>query len=173
MKGADHLLLTKRKLSCNLRYEPILQNKINIMPLDETNEFAEAEILLDNDCFGSDAADSPVPTALPVATSYRSSTDSAILSTSNNDHKNTSTTLVTSPGTGRDTDTVLHNVQHKKNVVVGVVSGVFVGAVLLGPIGAVAGGFGGRAIVKHRERRWRRRQSKTAPAGPAFRVQTE
>jgi hypothetical protein len=56
-----------------------------------------------------------------------------------------------------DPNSRLHKELHKKDVLVGIVSGVAVGGILLGPIGAVAGGFGGRYIVKRRERRYRRR----------------
>jgi hypothetical protein len=74
-----------------------------------------------------------------------------------NDH-NSSTLCSASQSIGQNADTVSSlNVQHKKNVVVGVAYGVLLGAVLLGPVGVVAGGFGGRAVVRRCERRWCRR----------------
>jgi hypothetical protein len=168
-----------------------------IMTVDDTNKFAQAELLLDNDHFDSDAVDSSLvaPAAQPVVTTYSTSkTDPAMA----ND-QNSSTPSSGPQGTDQDADMVSHNVQHKKNVVIGVASGVLLGAVLLGPIGAVAGGFGGRAIVRRRERRWCQRQSSvgetttgeaqeeecvvvdviaagndtTTTAGPAFLVVTE
>jgi hypothetical protein len=61
----------------------------------------------------------------------------------------------------------------RRNVAIGVAYGVLLGAVLLGPVGVVAGGFGGRAVVRRRERRWCKRQSSTSTVDPTFRVVTE
>jgi hypothetical protein len=129
----------------------------------DTNKVAETEILLDNDHFDSDAEDLTTPelVAQPVLTSFSAKTDSAM---TNDQNTGTQSSTSTSEGTGQDADMVSHNVQHKKNVVVGVAYGVLLGAVLLGPVGAVAGGFGGRAIVRRRERRWCRRQSSMGEA---------
>jgi hypothetical protein len=146
------------------QYHPYYTKQVFIMTLDDTNKFAKAEILLENDHFGSDAV-----AAQPVVTTLSTYTDSA---KTNGDAQKTSTVYSESQGTDRDADLVLHNVQHKKNVVIGVISGVLLGAVLLGPIGAVAGGFVGRAIVKRRERRWCRRDSSKIAPGPVFREVT-
>jgi hypothetical protein len=143
-----------------------------IMTLDDTNKYAKAEILLDNEHFGSNAVDSQVLTAQPVKATTLSNTTKTYDSVNINEQK-TSTLHSASQGTGRDADMVSHNVQHKRNVVIGVTSGVLLGAVLLGPLGAVAGGFGGHAIVRRRERRWCRRQSRTTTSGPGFPVVTE
>lgn len=139
----------------------------NIMTFDETNKFVEADFLLDNDHFVSDAEDfSPVSAAQPAVSTYSSSKAN---STPANDQANTNTrSSASQQGTDQDADmvshNVQHNVQHKKNVVIGVAYGVLLGAVLLGPIGAVAGGFGGRVIVRRRERRWCQRQSRVGEA---------
>jgi hypothetical protein len=85
----------------------------------DTNKVAEAEILLDNDhYFDSDAEDfSPELTK----------TDAAM----NND-QNTSTPSSALEGIGQDADMVSHNVQHKKNVVVGVALRSVVGSSFAG-----------------------------------------
>jgi hypothetical protein len=137
------------------------------MTVDNTNTFTEAEILLDSDHFGSDAKNSSlVPAAQPVVTTLALSTNTDDSAKTND--QNTSNPYSASQGTEHDADMVLHNVQHKKNVVIGVLSGVLLGAVLLGPIGAVVGGFVGRTVVRRRERRWCRRQSSMIAPGPVF-----
>ena len=123
------------------------------MTIDNKHNFADAQVLLDSDYFPS-TDDEPVHAVLvspdsepdvkaPVAVPVHATNVSPV----NNSG--------TSPR-GQDPDIVAHNIEHKKNVVKGVISGVAIGLILFGPIGAIAGGFIGSSIVNRRERRWHR-----------------
>jgi hypothetical protein len=148
---------------------PSTNTKTSIMPFDDTNKAAEAEIQLGNDHYlDLNAKDfSPELVAQSVVSRRKfgtKQTDDSDMLTNHDQNSSTPSSTVEGTGQAADADMVTHNVQHKKNVVVGVAYGVLLGAVLLGPIGAVAGGFGGRAVVRRRERRWGRRQSSVGEA---------
>jgi hypothetical protein len=142
------------------------------MTFNDTTKYAEAEIVLDNDHFGSNAVDSQVvlAAAQPVlaTTPKLSTTTTKTYDSAKINYQDPSSPYYATQGTDRDADLVLHNVQHKRNVVIGVSSGVLLGLILLGPIAAVAGGFIGWRIVRRRERRWCRLQNRTTAAGPVF-----
>lgn len=128
-------------------------NTVHTMTIDNKHNFADAKVLFDSDYFPSTNAepvqavlvspanesDVKTPVAVPVHTA--------------------SVSPVNESGAARedrDPDIAAHNVQHKKNVMTGVISGVAIGLILFGPVGAIAGGFIGSTIVNRRERRWNR-----------------
>jgi hypothetical protein len=129
------------------------------MTIDNKHNFADAEVLLDNDHYAPAYYE---PTAQPVmtttvlaatpATTFSDEKTNAPASNSGN------ISPVSNPGYScQSPEVASHNVQHKRNVFAGALWGVAIGLILLGPIGAVAGGFGGAHIVKRRERRWCRK----------------
>lgn len=129
------------------------------MTIDNKHNFADAEVLSDDEYFPRDESE-PVAQAIFVSTAAEVTNESkspvvtqSIPTSSIPINNNTTSSNNTTAG-GRDPDTTAHIVQHKKNVVTGVISGVLLGGILLGPIGAIAGGFIGSSIVNRRERRW-------------------
>lgn len=124
------------------------------MTIDNKHNFAEAEILLDNDHCAPAYYE---PTSQPFMTTFAATPITTFSDSKTNTPASNSGNIptISNPGnSGRSPEVVAHKVQHKRNVVAGALWGVAIGLILLGPIGAVAGGFGGAAIVKHRERRW-------------------
>jgi hypothetical protein len=135
------------------------------MTIDNKHNFADAEVLLDSDYFPStDGEREPIAQAVLVSDESQAKTSVAtpiasattVQSAFNTGFRIVNNQNGTTPsGGGQDPDDMTaHNVQHRKNVVTGVISGVLIGAIILGPIGAIAGGFIGNSIVNGRERRW-------------------
>lgn len=120
------------------------------MTIDNKHNFADAEVLLDDDCFPVDDAE-PVAQAVLVETVEASSETKPPVTTT------TSRTTVNNNNTPTEyqfPDMTAHNEQHKRNVKKGVVGGVVLGGLFFGVVGAIAGGFIGSSIVNRRERRW-------------------
>ena len=122
------------------------------MTIDNKHNFADAQVLLDSDYFPS--TDEPVQAVL-----VSPDNESDVKAPGAFRVHATNVSPVNNPGTaprGQDPDTVAHDIQHKRNVVTGVISGVAIVLILFGPIGAVAGGFIGSSIVNLREKGWHR-----------------
>ena len=130
------------------------------MTIDNKHNFADAEVLLDDEYFPMDDAE-PVAQAVLVETVETTSEMKPPVTTTSR------TTVVNSntPTEHHFPDMTAHNEQHKRNIVRGVISGVLLGGILLGPIGAIAGGFIGSSIVNGREKRWHYRRRGFHPVG--------
>lgn len=133
------------------------------MTIDNKHNFADAEVIFEGDYVPVPSAAGNEPVAVLVSSNDSDSKTPFVAATTI--HQTTSSssapivvngTIVTPAPTGQTQnapDMTAHNVQHKKNVVTGVFTGVLVGAILLGPVGAIAGGFLGSHIVNSREKR--------------------
>jgi hypothetical protein len=142
------------------------KNKINHqrltrddMTIDNKHNFADAEVLLDDEYFPIDDAE-PIAQAVLVDTTCDEIKIPFTAPSSNGTHV-TNFNANNNPPTENQNhfpDMTANNEQHKHNVARGVITGVIIGGILLGPIGAIAGGFIGSSIVNGRERRWHYRR---------------
>jgi hypothetical protein len=110
------------------------------MTINNKSELVESEIIVADDTKFVEDAQDPAPTAQAAWMTDSSSIDPS---------KNLSTGITHANTAGKYASTAAQNVQHKRNVFIGVSSRVVVRCIVLGPIGVVLGGFAGRAIVRH------------------------
>ena len=120
------------------------------MTIDNKHNFADAEGLLDNDCYSH--ASFLEPTALPV--SPTAIAEPILLSKADEKVSSRESSAVASNSVAdpehRDRDRMNHNVHHKSNIVTGIISRILIGSILLGPIGVTTGAVIGSSIVKRR-----------------------